>query len=189
MDIVSPLRWRLLVGCLAVLLACGCTGAARGQGLAASEVQLKAAFTYNLAKFVEWPAASFASPAAPLRLCVAGRGALPSLLSELDGKSVQGRELRVQSIGHAFDPAACHIVFVAAGGEMPFRDMLRQLKESSVLTVSDTGGFVDLGGIIELVQGEGRLQFDVNLDAAQKASLRLSANLLKLARNRRGEQR
>jgi hypothetical protein len=186
MHINSPAPWRLLAALLAALLACGWIGAARGQRLAASEEQLKAAFTYNLAKFVEWPPASFASPAAPLRLCVAGRGPLPGVLFELDGKNVQGRELRVQQIGNTFDPGACHIVFVAAGAEMAFRDMLKQLRESAVLTVSDTSGFVEMGGVVELVLGEGRLQFDVNLSAARKAQLRLSANLLNLARNKKG---
>jgi len=189
MDFNAATTRRLVLLCLATLLACGCMGVARGQGLAASEAQVKAAFTYNLAKFVEWPAASFASPTAPMRLCVAGRGQLPALLAELDGKNVQGRELHVQPVGNSFDPAACHIVFVTSGAEVPFRELAKVLKGLAVLTVSDSGGFVEQGGVIELAHGDGRLQFDVNLGAAQQANLRLSAHLLKLARNTKGAQK
>jgi hypothetical protein len=178
---------RAIVRLLAALLACTAIGDARPQGRDASEAQLKAAFAYNLARFVEWPAASFPSATAPLRLCVSGRGALPNLLAELDGKTVQGRDLAVLLAGNAFDPATCHIVFFAAGADHGALELLRRVKDSSTLTVSDAPGFVEQGGAVELVQADGRLQFDVNLAAVRKAGLRLSANLLKLAHARKGE--
>lgn len=186
MNIKSHAACRLFVRILFALLGCGPIGAARSQGLTASDAQIKAAFVYNVAKFVEWPPPSFTSPAAHLQLCVAGRGPLPNLLSELDGKTVQGRQLNVQLHASSFDPIACHIVFFATGAASPPADVLKALKGLAVLTVSDIGGFVEQGGILELVLGDGRLQFDVNLSAAQQGNLRLSVQLLKLARNAKG---
>ncbi|MEF8711286.1 MAG: YfiR family protein [Candidatus Accumulibacter propinquus] len=61
--------------------------------------------------------------------------------------------------------------------------VLRTLAGQAVLTVSDADGFIDVGGAIGIVQGEGRLQFEVNRQALEQAQLKASSNLLKLARN------
>jgi len=187
MPIKSSCIRRALACCAPALISLVFIGVTRAQGLSASEAQVKAVLVYNFAKFVEWPQAKFSGPASPVHLCVAGRGPAAHLLAELDGKGVQGRELRVQSVGAALDPAACHLLFIIAGNDISIGDILKKLKTAPVLTVSDSSGFAEAGGVIEIVQGEGRMQFDINLGAAQQANLRLSSHLLKLARNRKGE--
>jgi hypothetical protein len=51
-----------------------------------------------------------------------------------------------------------------------------------VLTVSDMNGFCGGGGIIALFMEEKQIRFEINTDAAQRNGLRLSSQLLKLAR-------
>jgi hypothetical protein len=74
-------------------------------------------------------------------------------------------------------------VFVADSEQRRLAQTLRSLAGEPILTVSDIEGFIDVGGSIGIVQGEQRLEFEVNRDALDQAQLKASSNLLKLARN------
>jgi len=50
-----------------------------------------------------------------------------------------------------------------------------------ILSVSDIADFTRAGGMIDLVEVEQRIRFNINLSAARRARLRLSSQLLKLA--------
>jgi YfiR/HmsC-like len=146
-----------------------------------SEYHLKAAFVYNFAKFVEWPASAFDSSQAPMHLCIAGTDPFGPILTSVEHKTAQGHELVLKRVPP--DPlGACHIVFVSGSKEQVTR-VLSAAADMKVLTVSDVEDFAGLGGMIGLVTNDNKIQFDINLDAAQRAELRLSPQLLKLARS------
>jgi hypothetical protein len=149
-----------------------------------TEYEVKAAFVYNFAKFVEWPAEVFAGPADSLRLCVLADAPVVSNLRQVaSGKEVGGRSLEVRklenlSIDH------CHVVFVTrAGDRAELQQFLDAARDRSVLTVADMDGFLAQGGMINLVFDHDRIRFDINLQAAQKARLKLSSKLLNLAKS------
>jgi hypothetical protein len=52
-----------------------------------------------------------------------------------------------------------------------------------VLTVGETPEFLAAGGILSFSSQQGAIQFDVNLEAANKARLKISSRLLALARH------
>lgn len=177
-------RRRLLQGTLAVLLGTLAPGLG-GQDVR-EEYQVKAAYLFNFAKFVEWPAAAFRSTDAPLALCVAGRDPFGSALAAYEGRLVQGREVRVRRGVAAGDVRSCNILFVSDSEERRLPPILAQTAGFPVLTVSDLDGFVDAGGVIGLVEADSRVQFEVNLASAARAQLKLSTQLLRLARRVRG---
>lgn len=144
-----------------------------------SAAEIKAAFVFNFAKFVEWPERAFPDPHSPIQLCVAGDG-LDGHLSRLDGKEAQGRPLRVRALDQYEPTAGCHILVLANGpGERAQR--LQSLGHSAVLTIADSGDFPREGGMIGLFVIANRVQFSVNLGAAQGAGLKLSSRMLQLA--------
>ena len=57
-----------------------------------------------------------------------------------------------------------------------------------MLTVSDTPSFASNGGMIQFVLKDKKVQFEVNLTAAEKASLTLSSQLLEIATGVRGAE-
>lgn len=177
----------LRAGCL-VLVFGGSLHAMGAQTDGAGEAQLKAAFVYNFARFVEWPAASFNDAGDRLQLCVAGQGPVARLLPELEGRTAQGRELQVRSISSTTEAKACHMIFVSGVGEPRVADVLQVARGLAVLTVSDVSGFADAGGVIGLVRVDDRLQFEINLIAARARGLKVSAHLLKLARTVKGDK-
>lgn len=150
----------------------------------ASEAEAKAKFAVTLARFVQWPAGAFASESAPLRLCVLQDSpAVAAAFASQRGVQVAGRVLSVSlaAPGVPGSASACELLFVdgsaarsyaaaGAGGEAP------------MLTIGALDGFLSRGGMVELVNVNDALRFDVNLKALRGAHLGLSGQVLKLAR-------
>lgn len=164
-------------GALALLLGGGFAGAAD----ALTETQVKAAYIYNFAKFVQWPAEAFATPQAPLVLCVPAKEGLGGALAAIDGKPVQGRELQVRRAVKPDELKSCHILFVPEADAHATPDLLRKVGALPVLTIGEREGFATAGGGIGFVTGDERVQFEINPDAANRANLKISSQLLRLA--------
>src|SRR6266436_5485057 len=140
-----------------------------GGNAAVSETDVKAAFLYNCAKFVEWPKEAFAAENAPIQIAVIGDDEFATKLkSLLSDKKAQGRSFEVKKISNSETRRLPQILDAA--------------KKSSVLTIGETEQFLDLGGMINLFFEDAQLRFEVNADAAEKAKLVISSKLLRLAK-------
>jgi len=147
------------------------------------EYQVKAAYLYNFAKFVEWPADKLAEGSGPILVGVFGKDPFGSLLdSTLKGKTVRGHSLEVRRPPGLAELKQCHIVFISAAERQRLGDILHTLGNHSVLTVSDLGQSAEEGGIINFVTEESKVRLEINLHAAERARIRISSQLLKLAR-------
>lgn len=174
-GVCSVLRW-------VVVLTIGLGAPALAQ-TRLSEAQAKAAFVLNFVRYIEWPERAFANRAAPLLICAFGRDTVGDALVALEGRSVQGRTVSVRQLSAVDEARACHVIFIADSEQRRLAMILRGVAGQPVLSVSDADGFIDAGGAIGLVHGDGRLQFEINRQALEQAQLKASSNLLKLARN------
>lgn len=164
-------------GVLAVLCTAGLTPVQTEQ--IAPLRDLQAAFLLNFVRFTEWPNAAVD---APLTLCVAGdSGVADALEKAVVGERAGGHALRVQRPGNRPE-VTCQLLFVDDAAVDERAELLRRVREHPVLTVSDRRGFARDTGIIELYTEDGRMRFAINVDAAQRARLRLSSRLLGLAK-------
>lgn len=174
--------------CLAPVVAlCVALLASAGQA-AESAADVKAAFIFNFAKFVEWPDHVFAGADAPFVLCATDAEALNGRLGLLAGREVQGRRIAVAALNAgSLSAQGCHLLFVAGGEPASWEPVLALLGNAPVLTIGDAPSFADLGGMIELRVTGRRLRFDVDLGAVQAAGLHMGARVLQLANDvRRG---
>ena len=162
---------------LAALMLAFAAGPARAQ---VPDTQIKAAFLLNFAKYTEWPAASFATPDSPLKLCIVGRDPFGETLRP----TAIGRHPVSIERGVSDDVLkACHIAYVAESEDRRLPRILALLRRQPVLTVSDIDGFAEAGGMIGLVIDDNRVRFDINSGAANASQLRLSSQLMRLARS------
>ncbi|MCK6413712.1 MAG: YfiR family protein [Azonexus sp.] len=143
----------------------------------ASENSLKAGFVYNFAKYTEWPS----EDGPQLVVCALGRNALDGQLALLHGRRIGERQLEVRLQAGSSSWRHCDLLFIAQEDGERAAQAVRSLVGLPVLTVGDIPGFALLGGHIELREDERRLQFEINLGAAQRAGLKLSSQMLKLA--------
>ena len=148
----------------------------------ADEYRIKAAFLYNLAKFVEWPAQAFKNPSDPIVIGVLGKNPFGNaLVEEVSGKILGGRAFQVREVTDTQQAAGCQIVFVSSSERKRLGPLFSRIGNSAVLTVGDTANFVSEGGIINFKIDAGSVRLQINVEAARKQQLRISAKLLSLA--------
>jgi hypothetical protein len=152
------------------------------QAPAFDEYQIKAAFLYNFAKFVEWPQGTFASPTDPIGICIVGQNPFGSALEYMvQGKKVGDRAFAVRRFPDTLQASQCQILFIGATEWKRTRALLDTVKSTGVLTVGESDDFTALGGIINFRLDGPRVRIQVDLQTAEHAKLRISSKLLSLA--------
>ncbi len=146
------------------------------------ESQLKAAYLYNLAKFVEWPVESFQRSDSPVEICVAEDERTSDALEQAaSGRRVNGRPVDVRRTRSSAQFKACHILFIGFSGKERIVEVLRGLRGMSVLTVGQSGQFIMLGGMINLARKNSTIELEIDPEAATAAGLKISSRLLVVA--------
>lgn len=181
-----PMRLRLAIFLiLAGMLAFPRAGRAEGGSAApAPEARtVKAAYVYNLTKFVEWAAEDgVADRAATVVICVVGNDPVGTALDEVAALQSQGRPIRVRHVAATEGIPACHILYIGRSEEPRLAQILGQLGTAAVLTVSDIPEFAERGGMIGFVPDRGRVRLEINAARVRAAGLKMSSKLLEVAR-------
>ncbi len=147
------------------------------------EYHVKAALLFHFAQLVDWPASAFASESSAINLCTLGQDPFNGdLEATLDGKSIDARPLRVQHVKELHDLVGCQIVFVGSAESKRVPSVFAELGKAPVMTVGESEGFLEQGGMIRLDVEEGKIRFAINLDASEQAGLKISSRLLLLAK-------
>lgn len=173
---------RLIIVSLLFAFTIPATMATYGAGIedgATIEYQLKAAFIYNFAKFVQWPVEASGGSIDPLTLCVSGEEPFRIMQQSLAGKRVRGQLIAVRAVDSSAEAAGCHLLFVSAASGQLLRALTRV--SGPVLTVGESGDFIRSGGMINLVRSDNRLRFEISRSVGERAGLKFSSQLLKLA--------
>lgn len=178
------LRWLLA----SILLACAGSVQAQAASPAALERQVKAAYLYKFASFVEWPETSFARPDSPLIIGVSGSDALAEQLERIvAGRLVNGHPVKVRRVRRGDALAELHILFLADALERStMADMLLAARGQPLLTVSDAPDPAALGCMIGFLIAQDKLRFDVALGNVAVSGLRISARMLAVAHKVQG---
>ncbi|HVS54614.1 MAG TPA: YfiR family protein [Opitutaceae bacterium] len=167
-----------LLGFFLLLLA-GPTARA-AEGAVSKEYQLKAAFLYNFTKFVEWPAARFAEANSPIVIGVLGQNPFGGELEKItEGRTVNGRAIVVKVITTAEEASTVHLLFVPRGEETRLPAAVWQ--SVPIVAVGESDSFAALGGTIMFTREADKIRFEINIAAAERSRLKISAQLQKLA--------
>ena len=154
----------------------------QAQDQAAEEHEVKAAFLYNFTKFVEWPQGAFPDDGAPVVVGVFGPDPFgPTLDDIVAGKRVGDRPLVIRRLDSSDGLAACHVLFVSSAKAAEFVRLLPSLAHRPILTVGETDGFCETGGVVQFVMPQRKVRFRINVTAAERAGLKISSRLLDLA--------
>ncbi|MGZ4986976.1 MAG: YfiR family protein [Limisphaerales bacterium] len=147
------------------------------------EYKLKSIFLYNFAKFIQWPHSRFETPDAPLVVGIYGKNPFRDFVKDLEKQSVGKHKIVIEQVSSAGAARHCHVLFI---GEAPKRaaKLIDQLKNANVLTVTDEiEGFQSVGAVINLITAANRtVHFEINVDAARRAELKINSSLLNLAK-------
>jgi hypothetical protein len=170
---------------LLFILSCAIGFNGGAQGSAPTEYQIKAAYIYNFARFVDWPTQAFAAPDAPMVIGVLGENVFGSSLQQIiSGRKINGHDLQFEQINSVTAATNCQVLFISASEKSHLSKILGQLQGTSILTVSEADNFIGDGGMIYLfIDDQNKVRFQINNDAARKVGLTISSKLLSLAAN------
>jgi len=144
---------------------------------------VKAAFLFHFAQLVEWPADALGDDQNSLTLCTLGKDPFAGDLEIiLQGKSVGSRAVRIRHVKQAQEVSGCNLLFVGGNERRELAPLLAALKSVPVLTVGESDDFAMQGGMIGFCTENNKLRFDINVDAAGRAKLKISSRLLLLAK-------
>ena len=144
----------------------------------------KAKFISIAPGFVEWPASTFKAPDSPLEICIHGGFSFGITLAQLaQGAKFKGHRMEIKWARKEQDLPACQVLFVGRSAAKRYDKVFEAIRSSTTLTIGEDPDFLRAGGMVNL-QGAGNgVVFDVNLDAVNEGHLKLSSQMLALARN------
>jgi len=159
---------------------------AGGADLVAEEYQVKGAFLLNFTKFVDWPPQAFQGPGEPIAICILGRNPFGLGLDRAaQGVVVANRTVSVRQVADGQEASQCQIVFIGASERKHSRAWLEALRGRSVVTVGEAEDFLANGGVVNFKLEREKIRIEINMAAADRAGLHISAKLLNLAQSER----
>ena len=174
---------RFIAACLMSVSLTIPISAQNASSVAPSEYLIKAGFTYNFAKLMQWPDKAFPQPDSPIVIGILGADSFGNTLHEvLTGKTVNGRSFVVKQLKLGSDLRNCNIVFVSASETAHLEEIFRLIRGLPILTIGETPNFARHGGIINFILEDDKVHFEVNVEAAKQADIAISSRLLALAR-------
>jgi hypothetical protein len=177
------MKQRLGILVSAIVGLCALTLAATpSRADAALEQQVKSAFVLNFLQFVDWPEGALGKADDPWIVGVLDSAAgWETLNAALEGKTVKGHKIEVRRLA-ASATGKCQVLVTGNLDGPDLETVIKSLGTTPVLTIGDSTRFTSAGGIIEFYLEDQKVRFEINLAAAQRAQLQISAKLLKLAR-------
>lgn len=147
-----------------------------------TEHDVQAAYLYNFLRFVRWPETTFLDSLEPVIIGIVGESPIASRLEKLASeRTLHSHPLIVKHFEKNDNNYKCHVLYIGSIEKRYQISILKKLKKTSVLTLSDSNYFCDIGGMINFMVVEDRVAFRVNLKALKKANLDISAKILRLA--------
>jgi hypothetical protein len=141
---------------------------------------VKAAYLFRFASYVEWPESTRGE--GPFVIGVFGAEDVAVHLEHLlNGMSVQGRPAKVRRVRTAADVDGVHILYVGANVFRSSRPLRLRAIEKPVLLVTDSRDGLEGGGVINFVEVNRNLRFEISLDAAERRGLKMDSALLSVA--------
>ncbi len=146
-----------------------------------ADQQVKAAFVYNFAKFAEWPADRL-QEGSPIVIGLLSAGGIGNqIAATVRDRQIDHHPIVVRVVTTPVEIRAVHLLFVANSDQARFAELAPGLRETGILTVGEAPDFARTGGVIGFVLSGNKVNFEISPEAAERAGVKLSSQLLKLA--------
>jgi len=147
-----------------------------------NERSVMAAYIYRFITYVEWPASAFPNAEAPIVIGVVNADDIAAELEQIvQGRTALNRRLQVRRLAVGEPWTGVNVLFVGGENAPKHLQTAKTLTDRSVLTITGVARGIEHGSVINFVQVDGRVRFEVNVAVAEKSGLRLSSRLLTVA--------
>jgi hypothetical protein len=144
----------------------------------------KATYLYRFVEFIEWPEYIFRDPKSPMVVGILGGNPFGDDLDKIvKSQNVNGHPLVVRRMTPFSDLKQCQILFINRSIKSRLPLIFNSLAGGHTLTVSDADGFLEAGGMIHFFVQEGKVRFEINRTAVDKAGLKIDSQMLIMAKH------
>lgn len=184
-HIATPVRQRILLSSLFLLslalLFCLCSGIFNNLfASVAKEYEIKAAFIPNFARFTTWPNQD--STTGQFIFLIVGNNPFGQAINPINSQEFYGKKAEVQFAQDWHIPSNdVKVMFISRNMEDELEEILKDIKNRPILTISDIKGFAEAGGMIELIERDKSIHFIVNIAAIRASGLGMNYQILQLA--------
>lgn len=145
------------------------------------EYRIKAAYLYNLGKFITWPNENEIPKDAPITICIYGYNPFERYLDKLQERQIRGRPISVRYLGENDAVDGCQLLFISQLNTLRPKLLSAPPPYPPILTISDDQDFLNHGGHVSLVANNNNVQLDIDLTRAKQTGFNVSASLLEIA--------
>jgi len=177
-----PILFALMTLCMATMTAMTCWGQAHQQIEQDREYKIKATYLYNFGRYVDWPAENFATLQSPFVIGIVGHDPFDDVLERIaKSRKISGREIEIRRFASPETYSPCQIVFVSRdAGLLTAKTMAEKTTGKAILLVTELPEMSQQGAVLNFYSKEDRIRFQVNIDAAARNKLKISAKLLSI---------
>jgi YfiR/HmsC-like len=144
-----------------------------------TEYKVKGLFLLRVASFVEWPKDASSTS---FRVTIIGKDPFGKTLEKLrENKKIKGRKIVINRCKNIKELKPCHILFISESEKSRLEEIMKSVKGKNVLTVSDMDGFVEKGGMVQVLIIKKKLRWKINREPEKRENLKISSKLLSLA--------
>lgn len=175
------------------LIWCTCTLvpaiADEESGKEVAQYRIRIAFIYNFLKFVDWPGAVTPKTSNAATVCIVGDKDFSNYFTSFEQAHRQNFAVTINTTASGNALESCHVLFVGKDAEDSISSLLSHVVHHPVLSISESKGFADEGGIIEMVTvgksiglfSKDKINLRINLKSAEASGLSIDARLLQIA--------
>jgi YfiR/HmsC-like len=158
-------------------------GATFAQAAQFSVEAVKAAYLFRFAQYVEWPEAPAGGAAdAPFVIAVNGAEDVAAHLERLlPGMTVNDRRVVVRRVSRVQELDGVHILYISAENFSRTRALRARAIQRPILLVTEDQDGIDGGGVINFIEVNRNLRFEISLNAADRSGLKINSALLSVA--------
>lgn len=150
-------------------------------GIDSRENRLKAAYLLNFARFIYWPEEVFSKSDPSMNICVYKDADFIESIKSISNRKVNNKQIKLILTEDAQAIDSCHIIYFSQQINNNFEKLVPVIGEKLILTVSDVPGFVDSGGLIELIEVDNKYRFIINVTKSKQVGVRYRSQLLEVA--------
>ena len=147
--------------------------------VSAQKEKFHSLFIYNFSKYIKWPDDQQSDK---FVIGVLGSSEMAKILeATASSKKVNGASIVVKQFKSPEEIQDCQILYVAQGESSKINEIASSTANRSVLIVTDKPGLAKKGGVINFIEQEGKIKFELNQQDAESRGLKVSSSLISLA--------
>ncbi len=145
----------------------------------AQDYKYHPSYIYNFTKYIQWPT-SYQS--GDFVIAVLGDSPIIQELERMaENKSVGSQKFIIKKFKSVSEISKCHMLFIPVSKSKELSQALSVLAGQSTLVLTEKPGMASEGSGINFVLKEGKWKFELNKEATDKNSLKVSSELARFA--------